>query len=343
LKGLRMITIDGSFGEGGGQILRTSLALSLVTGTAFRIERIRAGREKPGLRQQHLVAVMAAAKVGSAEVEGADLGSQELFFCPKHVRAGRYRFSVGTAGSATLVLQTVLPPLLMMSEGSTLELEGGTHNPLAPPYDFLQRAFLPLLRKMGPEIVAELERPGFYPAGGGRMTVVLEPAPKLSPIEIVERGKVRRFCVHGVVAGLPRHIAEREVQAVLEAAGWGKECGSIKECGQAYGPGNVVTADVECEHVTEVFTGFGQRGVRAEDVGKRVGLEAARYIEAGVPVWEHLADQLLLPMALAGGGSFLTSEPSLHAHTNMDIIRRFIDIPFRVEPLGNGAWQISAG
>jgi len=152
-----MITIDGSHGEGGGQILRTSLALSLITGTAFRIDRIRANREKPGLRRQHLACVLAAAEVGAADIDGATLGSEELCFHPRHLRPGDYRFDIGTAGSSTLVLQTVLPPLLTAPEPSTVELGGGTHNPLAPPYDFLHKAFLPLLHRMGPTVAATLE------------------------------------------------------------------------------------------------------------------------------------------------------------------------------------------
>ena len=161
-----MITIDGSEGEGGGQILRTSLALSLVTGQPFRMERIRARRQKPGLLKQHLTAVEAAKTVGCAEVTGAALGSQTLEFPPGPVTPGNYRFAVGTAGSATLVLQTVLPALLTASGLSTLTLEGGTHNPMAPPFDFLANAFMPLIHRMGPSVELELKAPWFLPCRG---------------------------------------------------------------------------------------------------------------------------------------------------------------------------------
>ena len=167
-----MLLIDGSQGEGGGQILRTALGLSLVTGTAFRIEKIRAGRAKPGLLRQHLTAVNAATVIGDALVDGAELGSPALVFRPRSVRPGAYRFAVGTAGSASLVLQTVLPPLLTAGASSILTLEGGTHNPWAPPFDFLARAFLPLLERMGAPVRAAIQRYGFYPAGGGQFTVV---------------------------------------------------------------------------------------------------------------------------------------------------------------------------
>lgn len=165
---MSLIVIDGSEGEGGGQVLRTSLALSLITGKPFRIENLRAKRDKPGLLRQHLTAVHAAVQVGDAAVEGASLGSTALTFVPRALRAGDYSFAIGTAGSTMLVLQTVLLPLVLAGGSSTLELEGGTHNPSSPPFDFVERAFLPLLRRMGAEIEIELVRPGFHPAGGGR-------------------------------------------------------------------------------------------------------------------------------------------------------------------------------
>ena len=167
-----MLTIDGSAGEGGGQILRSTLALSLCTGTPVRITGIRAKRDRPGLMRQHLTALRAAAEVGRAEVSGAELGSREVAFHPRGAAPGEYAFNVGSAGSATLVLQTVLPALLSASAPSDLLLEGGTHNPLAPPFEFLDRAFLPLIARMGPRVSATLEARGFYPAGGGRIRVV---------------------------------------------------------------------------------------------------------------------------------------------------------------------------
>src|SRR5262245_11938020 len=170
-----MLTIDGSVGEGGGQILRSALSLSLVTGTPFRIDNIRGNRRKPGLLRQHLTAVEAAAAVGGAEVQGAVIGGGTLVFRPGHVRPGRYAFSVGTAGSATLVLQTILPALVTARSPSEVRIEGGTHNPLAPPFDFLAEVFLPLLERSGVRARATLERHGFHPAGGGSLSVTIEP------------------------------------------------------------------------------------------------------------------------------------------------------------------------
>src|SRR6185436_4161528 len=202
-----MLTIDGSFGEGGGQILRTALSLSLVTGKPFRIDNIRARRKNPGLLRQHLTAVNAATEISHAEVTGAGIGSRELTFAPGSVESGDYAFAVGTAGSTTLVLQTVLPALLIANGKSQLILEGGTHNPFAPPFDFLAQAFLPLVNRMGPQVTAELERPGFYPAGGGRIRVTIEPAGELKRLDISSRGEVLARRAKAVVANLPISIA----------------------------------------------------------------------------------------------------------------------------------------
>src|SRR5512141_1809539 len=203
-----MITIDGSKGEGGGQILRTSLALSLVTGQPFRMERVRARRQKPGLLKQHLTAVEAAKTVGCAEVEGAALSSQTFEFRAGPVTPGNYRFAVGTAGSATLVLQTVLPALLAASGHSTLTLEGGTHNPMAPPFDFLAKCFIPLVHRMGPSVELDLQRHGFYPAGGGRFHARIEPVKKLSRLELLERGSIRARQARVLVSKLPEHVGQ---------------------------------------------------------------------------------------------------------------------------------------
>lgn len=335
-----MITIDGSSGEGGGQILRTSLALSLVTGKPFRMEKIRARRPKPGLRRQHLTAVLAAAEVGQAEVEGAELESRELAFVPSGVRPGEYRFDVGTAGSTTLVLQTVLPALMTASGPSQLQIEGGTHNIHAPPVDFLEKAFLPILGRMGPNVELTLERPGFYPAGGGSIRVEIRPAERLRRIELVERGRVLRRSAAGAVARLPMHIAEREVETIRRRMSWPAEAVSTRAVESA-GPGNVVTIEIHSEHVTEVFTGFGQRGVPAEKVAAGAVREARRYLKAGVPVGRHLADQLLLPLALAGGGTFRTLAPSSHTTTNIETLGHFLDVAIRTDQLDRDVWEVT--
>ncbi len=335
-----MLVIDGSKGEGGGQVLRSSLALSLVTGQPIRLDNIRAGRQKPGLMRQHLTAVNAAMAIGAARVEGDQLGSRQLFFAPQGVRGGRYHFAVGTAGSCTLVLQTVLPALLTASEGSELILEGGTHNPYAPPFDFLVKAFLPLINRMGPRVTASLERPGFYPAGGGKFTVVVEPATGLSRIDLIRRGEIRQRRARALVARLPRQIGERELRVVRERLGWEEGALLVEEATSSSGPGNVLSLEIESEQVTEVFTGFGERGVSAERVASETVKAAQEYLAANVPVGRYLADQLLLPMALAGGGSFRTLSPSRHTSTNIDVMRQFLPVEVTMLKEDGNVWEV---
>ena len=335
-----MLTIDGSFGEGGGQILRTALALSLVTAKPFRIENIRAGRKNPGVLRQHLTAVNAATEISRAEVTGAAIGSRELTFAPGSVVAGTYAFAVGTAGSTTLVLQTVLPALLVASGTSKVILEGGTHNPFAPPFDFLEKTFLPLVNRMGPRVAADLERPGFYPAGGGRMSVTIEPAAQLSRLELPARGEVRERRAKAVVANLPISIAERELRVIAEKLSWPREWMKAESVERSHGPGNVVTIEIACEQVTEVFTGFGERGLRSETVAEKAVQQARRYIASEAAAGEYLADQLLIPMAMAGIGSFTTLPLSRHATTNIEVIGRFLDVAIEASQLADRVWKV---
>jgi len=336
-----MIQIDGSFGEGGGQILRTSLSLSLVTGKPFRIDNIRANRKKPGLLRQHLTAVRAAAEIGG-EVEGASLGSRSITFTPGNVRPGDYRFAIGTAGSGTLVLQTILPALMTASGPSRIVIEGGTHNPLAPPFDFLERSFLPLIETMGPKIKVELQRYGFYPAGGGRFTVEITPCADLSPLTMGERGDITAKRAVALVVNLPHHIARRELETVGQILGWNAECLVCADTKNALSPGNLVMIELTSPRLTEIFTAFGERGVSAEDVAGDAARQAQTYLASGAAVGEHLADQLLLPLALAGGGSFTATALDLHAKTNMHVIRQFLPVRFDVEE-EEGFSQVSVG
>ncbi len=304
LSGDTVITIDGRVGEGGGQVLRTSLALSMITGQPFRIEQIRAGREKPGLLRQHLTAVQAAARVSDARIEHAEIGSRELVFVPGAVKGGTYEFSVGTAGSATLVLQTVLPALLTAGTPSTLVLEGGTHNPWAPPFDFLQRAFLPQVNRMGPKVAADLERYGFYPAGGGRFRVTVEPTASLAPRVLLDRGEIRQRSAAAIVSQLARDIALRELHVIQKKLGFGAEPPNVVGAKDPRGPGNALIVEIQSDHITEVFTGFGRREVSAEAVAEGVVRDVRRYVASGAPVGKHLADQLpaLLLAGQLGGG-----------------------------------------
>ncbi|MCA1816702.1 MAG: RNA 3'-terminal phosphate cyclase [Acidobacteria bacterium] len=335
-----MILIDGSFGEGGGQIIRTSLALSLVTGKAFRVERVRARRDPPGLKRQHLTAVNAAAAVGRAKVEGAGVGSQYFSFEPKDVVAGDYDFSIGTAGSTTLVLQTILPPLVIARGASLVTLEGGTHNVHAPPFDFLAKTFLPLVRRTGPKVEIDLIRYGFYPPGGGKLTVLIEPTGERKRLDITRRGEISRKLARALCVKLPPSVGERALSVVRERLGWDGEELRVETTANAVSPGFVLTLEMESGGLTELFTGVGERGVRAEDVAERAVAEVENYLASGAPVGEHLADQLLIPMALAGGGSYVTGEPSLHTTTNVEIIKKFLDVEITTERLSERQWKI---
>ncbi len=334
-----MITIDGSYGEGGGQILRTALALSLVTGKPFSINNIRAGRKKPGLMRQHLTAVNAAVEIGDAAIEGNRIGSQAFRFEPVTVKSGNYRFAIGSAGSCTLVFQTILPALLIAGEPSEIILEGGTHNPFAPPFDFLEKAFLPVINRMGPAVRAVLEKPGFYPAGGGRFKVSVDPA-GMNRIDLIERGKVIGRRARAAVANLPVSIANRELKVIRDELEWAREQLAVVDVEDSQGPGNILSVEIVSENVTEVFTGFGQKGISAEKVAKRTVRTVREYLAADVPVGRYLADQLLLPMAMAGGGKFWTLSPTKHTSTNAEIIKKFIDVEIAVNERDQNQWEI---
>lgn len=335
-----MIIIDGAYGEGGGQIVRTALSLSMVTGKPFKIDNIRAGRERPGLMRQHLTALNAAARIGHARVQGNAIGSQSFTFEPGKVKPRRFHFAIGSAGSCTLVLQTVLPALLLAEGDSELVLEGGTHNPYAPPFDFLQKSFLPLLNRMGAALSAELERPGFYPAGGGKFQVSIRPAQKLIPIELLERGRIRRRSALAVVSNLPLSIAQRELKVVAQVLKWKNEALKAEEIKNAKGAGNILTIEIESDALTEVFTGFGRRGVRAEEVAGRTVQRVQEYLKYDLPVGPYLADQLLIPLALAGGGKFRTLSPTRHTTTNITIIQQFLDVEICLTPYDDHRWDV---
>jgi RNA 3'-terminal phosphate cyclase (ATP) len=230
--------------------------------------------------------------------------------------------------------------LMAASELSRVTLVGGTHNVHAPPFEFLQKTFLPLVNRTGPRVSIELERYGFYPPGGGRLHVLIEPKAERHRLDLVELGEQRAQRARALVVNLPQSIAERELGVIREKMRWEDEQLRIESSTNAYSPGNVVTIEIESENVTEVFTGIGERGVRAEVVAERAVEEARQYLAIGAPVGEHLADQLLIPLALADGGSYLTGPPSLHTTTNIEIIKKFLDIGITSTPIGDEKWRI---
>ena len=334
-----MLTIDGSAGEGGGQILRTALALSMITGVPFRIDKIRAGRNKPGLLRQHLTCVQAAERISSAKTTGVHLGSTQLAFDPGPIRAGSYNFAIGTAGSTTLVFQTIFPALLHADGPSRVTLCGGTHNPSAPTFDYLERAFRPQLAKMGARLDLQLERRGYFPAGAGQWHATVYPEPKLAPLTIDDTGPLVARRIIADVANLPFEVAEREVATSVRLMSWPPEV-ALARTVEAEGHGNALQIELQYANVTEIATSIGARNISAEKVAESAVADIRDYLAAHAPVGLHLADQLLLPMALAGGGAFITGRPTSHTITNIAVIEKFLPVEFVIEQSAPTAWRI---
>lgn len=326
---MNMIELDGASGEGGGQILRSALSLSMITGQPFRITNIRANRPKPGLMRQHLVAVQAAQQVSNAEIGAAAVGSRTLEFTPKQVQGGDYRFAIGSAGSCTLVLQTLLPALLYAKQASCISISGGTHNAMAPPAEFLQRAYGRALAQMGVTLDIALQRCGFYPAGGGEIVARIEPNAHPKPLHLLQRGERKDGYAESLIAGVPGRVAVRELEVIGLGMSWDQERLRVRGLPDEQGPGNALLLTLEHEHVTEVFCAFGEKMLRSEVVARKVLDSVRDYLKAGAAVGEYLADQLMLPMALAGGGSFTVGKVSQHARTNAEVIERFLPVKVR--------------
>ncbi len=335
-----MMVIDGSYGEGGGQVLRTSLALAAITGQTVRIEHIRAGRKKPGLRPQHLTAVRAAAAVCAAHLEGDELGSRMLTFVPNSpARPGQYVFDVadaaqgGSAGSVGLVLQTVLLPLALVDGESHLTLRGGTHASWAPSVSYLEHVFLPMLARMGVRVQVELTRWGFYPAGGGEIQVqIVGQGESLRPIQLTEREELGQIWGTAAVMNLPAHIPQRmadRARNVLAEAGLEAQIKPRRLRGTGPGAGIFLFAEYATapsgETITAGFTAYGRRGLPAERVAEAACRELLSHHHSGAPADPHLADQLVLPMALANGESRVsTSQVSQHLLTNIWVVQQFL-------------------
>jgi len=339
-----MIEIDGIIGEGGGQILRTALSLSCVTGRPFRIVNIRKGRAKPGLMRQHLVSVQAAARIVSAQVAGDTLGSTELTFIPGKVIPGEYCFAIGTAGATPLVIQTLIPPLLHAGGKSSLALSGGTHVPFSPSWHYLAEVFTPALAMLGGCIELTLDSCGFYPKGGGNVRCVVTPADRLAPLHAERRGRLLRITGCSAVGNLSPAIAERQRRAALEhLASLGNEAPIEIETREvsAFGQGTFLFLKGEYEHAVAGFTALGARGKPAELVGGEAAAEFLRHHETGMPVDPYLADQLVPYLALAGGTSvYATSRITGHLETNLRITGFFLDIATKINGKKDGPGSV---
>ncbi len=318
-----MIAIDGS--DGGGQILRSSLTLSLLTGEAFRITQIRGQREQPGLKRQHLTCVQAALEIGKGAADGAVLGSRELVFHPGKVAAGDYHIRMSTAGSTTLVLQTLLLPLLQAEAESTVVIEGGTHNPMAPPVDYVQDVFLPVLRRMGADVALTLERYGFAPAGGGRIRARIRPS-ALTPIHLIARGRCLEERARVLAAHLDEGVIKRQRRALAKGLDWAEKALQTEVITESDGPGNVLMIGGVWEQGSEWVSTFGKRGRTSESVVREAVKGWRRYVQSGAPVGRRLGDQLLLPASLAPGSRFRMESSSNHFETNRRVIESFLPV-----------------
>ncbi len=329
---MSFIQLDGS--DGGGQMLRTALSLSMVTGQPFRMVNIRGKRRKPGLMRQHLTCVNAACHISNGTADGAEIGSTEIVFRGGKPRGGNYQFAIGTAGSTGLLFQTLLPALLNADGPSTLRLEGGTHNPLAPPFEFLDRIFLPALSRMGADVSISLIETGFAPVGGGVIECIIQPCSKLVPLDLQERGALKSLELRVPTLNLSISIAER----ILKAATNELACDDAQIDNRGSGPGRGVCClyQASFENGGDLSSTFGETNVTAERVGKQAAKSLHDFIKSGAAVGRHLADQLLLPMALAGGGSFTTMVPDNHFTTNIGVIEKFLPVKFHITDSGRG-------
>lgn len=332
---MQPVAIDGSFGEGGGQILRTSLALSGLLSKPVEVYNIRAKRRNPGLQHQHLTAVKAAAAITDAEVEGAALGSTRLLFAPRKLKCGEFSFDVGTAGSVGLVVQTILPMLAFAGCRSKVTIRGGTDVPMAPPVDYLNNVFLRLLRRLGVEASIRLIKRGHYPKGGGVVELIVEPVGKLKPAVWRERGAIVKISGVSHAVNLPRHVAERQARAaeeVLRSAGVPVEI-AVEHRQDGLGPGSGIVLWAETD--TGLVLGadaLGERGKPAEAVGREAAEKLLREISSGAALDAHMGDMIMLYIALADGASEVTtSELTLHAKTNAYIIERFLPVKFSLK------------
>jgi RNA 3'-terminal phosphate cyclase (ATP) len=330
-----VIEIDGSIGEGGGQVLRSALTLSLLTGQAFSMTRVRASRPRPGLFPQHLAAVQAAAQISAADVSGDRIGSRELGFAPGPVQPGRYHFDIGTAGATSLVLQTLLLPLALAKTTSSLSISGGTHVPWSPCFHYLDWHWRPLLARLGIAFRLELPMAGFYPQGGGELLAEIAGGARPLSLDLRERGGLRRLRGLSAVANLPMEIAERQRSQALRRLGRRITEPDVRidiEPLPARSPGTLLLLLAEFEHSQACCFALGARGKRAERVADEAVDDLFAFLDGDGAVDRWMADQLLLPLALAAQASvFRTAQVSSHLLTNAAVIGAFLPVRIVVE------------
>lgn len=345
-----MVVIDGSYGEGGGQVLRMALALSAILGEPVKVENIRAGRPNPGLQAQHLTGVMAISRICQAELKGAELGSQELIFRPRRPpEPSSYFFDVtearkgGSAGATTLVLQTLLMPLALARGTSHLALKGGTHVSWSPPFHYVKEVLFPTLARMDIQAKAEIKKWGWYPVGGGEIEVTIYGGKRIRGITLNERGKLKLIRGISAYSNLPDHVGQRQKERALELLrrrGFEANIEVVKA--PSPGTGSCLILIAEFENSLAGFTSLGERGKPAEKVAEEAVSEFLDYFKSGAAIDRHLADQLILPAALAQGPtSFTTSCLTGHLLTGVWVVEQFMGKKFTVEGKEGGPGRVS--
>ncbi|MBI5057178.1 MAG: RNA 3'-phosphate cyclase [Nitrospirae bacterium] len=338
---MKTTEIDGSYGEGGGQILRTALSLSCVTGHKFKLFNIRKLRRKPGLMPQHLTCVNAVSEVCNAEVMGNEVGSMELAFIPGKIKPGEYCFDIKTAGSSSLVFQTILPPLLFAEGPSTVTIKGGTHVPMSPPYHYIAEVFLAMLKRTGINVEPSINKYGFYPKGGGEVSFKISPVENIKGLNAVSRGELLSVDGYSAVSNLPLHIAERQRNSAMQNLSPLTANIKVLEA-PSYGQGTFVFLKGVYENGLAGFSALGARGKRAEDVGREAA-EAFKYFHNTSACLDfNLADQIVICLCLAREAStFTTSRITKHLITNLWVIEKFLGIKYQIEGEINSPGKVS--
>jgi len=326
-----MLIIDGQSEQAGRSLLGTCLGLSMATQTPFRMENISTGSRGVGLSRRELSLILAANQVCGGDLDGAVMGSQTLSFRPGQVQAGHYDISIGMAGSVTEVLLCLLPALMQADGGSSLLLQGGTHIPGSPSFDFLQRVFIPVLEQMGPRLRLSLERPGFYPAGGGKISAEIEPAETSASWEIYDAGRSLKNSATVLMAHGSKKIAQRQLEQVQKKLSWKESECHIELVRHSLGPGNVMILETVKENINALFCGYAGAHDSPQSATIKAIESFRRFVAQRVPVSPMLAETVLLPLALTKGGEFRTTPLSLHSQQQIPLIQRFLDVNISVE------------
>lgn len=327
-----MLEIDGSYGEGGGQILRTAVALSVLTGKTVEIKNIRANRPNPGIKPQHYVAIESIKELCQAETKGLEIGSSHLEFSPGEIRGGSYKFDIGTAGSITLVFQACLLCAVKTHEQIKIKVIGGTDVKWSPSWDYFEHVFLPLLKKMGLLVNSRLIRRGYYPKGGGEAELTIEPSAGIKPLKLDK--KQEYSSVDGIIhiGNLPDHVSTRMKHAAIKTLVKNNLESSITvDEVRSLSTGTGITLWSKSKDAVLGSTVLGERGIPAEKIGETAAVELVNEIVLGVTLDVHAFDQVLPYMAVACESevsSCVVQNVSGHAGTNMWLVKQFFDVDF---------------